>query len=174
MRRRGPAERGELPRSPPSRLGSCTAAGCGFVELPVPSRLCRSLPTPEQRVPGCCRRGHGRSGSAAHWAPPAPQLIIRPRGRSDRSRLPRPAPSPVPALLSSAALPPHTPHMREPGEPSASPPEPTGSPYGNPLPSPAERRSLPRPEACPPSFLPFNSFFCSAVWGCRVYKMATE
>lgn len=180
MRRRGPAERGELPRFPPAhaalRAGSAAAQRQDVVSWSCQCRAGSAEASP--RRSSVCQAAAGAGTDAR-----ARQRIGLPPHRNSSSGrgadLTGPGcPGQHPALCrhsSPPVLSHHTPHTcgnRE--NPLLPPPEPTGSPYGNPLPSPAERRSLPRPEACPPSFLPFNSFFCSAVWGCRVYKMATE
>lgn len=112
------------------------------------------LPMPEECLPGCRRRGQGRSGSAAHRAPPAPQLIIGRRGTSDRSRLPQPAlcRHSSPPVLSHHT--PHTPGNRaNPGLPSRT----HRLALRNPLPSPAAPSHAPR-QAHPPSFLLISSF----------------
>lgn len=136
---------------------------------PRASSLRRSVWQPDASQAGMLRRGSTQP-------PPAPQLIIRSRGRADRSQRWLPAGVPGPVLLSSQSSPRLWHRTQAPGKPSALPP---ASPRPT-LPKPTSpnpcRAPLP-PSHAPgertPSFLPSHPVFCSAVWCHRVHKMAT-
>lgn len=181
------AEAGESPQLPSRQiqpLGAVLEARRGHLQSgnvfsfplchrlnrsPRASSLRRSVWQPDASQAGMLRRGSTQP-------PPAPQLIIRSRGRADRSQRRLPAGIPGPVLLSlavlSPALAPHTGAWQTLCSPPASPrptlPKPTSpSPCRAPLPpshAPGERT---------PSFLPSHPVFCSAVWCHRVHKMAT-
>lgn len=145
---------GELPAVPPGRHSPselcsrhrCKLAAFSFIKQSCHCFNCSPEASTLQRS---VLQSDASKGSDAP-APPAPQLIILRRGRSDRSQRRPPARSPAPLLLSlpssSPALTPHTPHASTWKTLCSPPPNPRVRPPDSPCPAPAS--------AAPPSHAP--------------------